>query len=127
MNKYVELKRSLSEIEHARAIFELVIAQPTLNMLELLVKVYIDFEISGGEYERIRQLYKRLLDQTKYLKVWISNARFEASASIEDEEVGGEAPDTALLHESIVYSVQYKSICCVLTALAKSAAFDWPV
>ena len=63
------MKKSLSEIEHARAIFELVIAQPTLDMPELLCKACIDYEISGGEYERTRQLYERLLDRTKYLKI----------------------------------------------------------
>ena len=46
--------RSLSEIEHARVIFELAIAQPILDMPELVWKAYIDFETSGGEYERIR-------------------------------------------------------------------------
>ena len=107
MNKYVELKRSLSEIEHARAIFELVIAQPTLNMLELLVKVYIDFEISGGEYERIRQLYKRLLDQIKYLKVWISYAKFEASTDMEDEEVDRKAPNKVFLYKNMICFIQY--------------------
>ena len=54
MNKYAKLKRSLSKIEHARAIFELTIGQLTLNMPELLWKAYVDFEILGGEYERIR-------------------------------------------------------------------------
>ncbi|KAK2967474.1 hypothetical protein RJ640_000631 [Escallonia rubra] len=134
-SKFAELERSLSETERARAIFELAIAQPALDMPELLwkaccekivekntegrkfwlntwllgpgryivaglelflcnmVKVamghpgaYIDFEISEGEFERTRQLYERLLDRTKHLKVWISYAKFEASALEEDEQ-----------------------------------------
>ncbi|KAK3002087.1 hypothetical protein RJ639_020546 [Escallonia herrerae] len=85
-SKFAELERSLSETERARAIFELAIAQPALDMPELLWKAYIDFEISEGEFERTRQLYERLLDRTKHLKVWISYAKFEASALEEDEQ-----------------------------------------
>lgn len=43
-------------------------------------QAYIDFEISEGEFLRTRELYERLLDRTKHLKVWISYAKFEASA-----------------------------------------------
>ena len=38
-SKYAELERSLMETERARAIFELAIAQPALDMPELLWKV----------------------------------------------------------------------------------------
>ncbi|XP_031125811.1 crooked neck-like protein 1 [Ipomoea triloba] len=78
--KFAELEKSLDETERARAIFELAIDQPALDMPELLWKAYIDFEISEGEYERTRALYERLLSRTKHLKVWISYAKFEASA-----------------------------------------------
>lgn len=40
-SKYAELERSLSETERARGIFELAIAQPMLDMPELLWKVFI--------------------------------------------------------------------------------------
>ncbi|CAI9784661.1 unnamed protein product [Fraxinus pennsylvanica] len=79
-SKFAELERSLAETERARSIFELAIDQPALDMPELLWKAYIDFEISEGEYERTRALYERLLNRTKHLKVWISYAKFEASA-----------------------------------------------
>lgn len=59
------------------------------------MQAYIDFEISEGEYERTRQLYERLLDRTKHLKVWISYAKFEASVGMEDEEVGGESQESS--------------------------------
>ncbi|KAK2967471.1 hypothetical protein RJ640_000628 [Escallonia rubra] len=85
-SKFAELERSLSETERARAIFELAIAQPALDMPELLWKAYIDFETSEGEFERTRQLYERLLDRTKHGKVWISYSKFEASALEEDEQ-----------------------------------------
>ncbi|WCJ26466.1 Pre-mRNA-splicing factor CLF1 [Euphorbia peplus] len=79
-SKFAELERNLSETERARAIFELAIAQPALDMPELLWKAYIDFEISEGEYDKARELYKRLLDRTKHVKAWISCAKFEAAA-----------------------------------------------
>ncbi|KAF9594758.1 hypothetical protein IFM89_034741 [Coptis chinensis] len=40
-SKYAELERSLSETERARAIFELAIAQPALDMPELHWKVML--------------------------------------------------------------------------------------
>ncbi|KAL0292306.1 UNVERIFIED_CONTAM: Crooked neck-like protein 1 [Sesamum calycinum] len=76
-SKFAELERSLAETERARALFELAIDQPALDMPELLWKAYIDFEISEAEYERTRALYERLLNRTKHLKVWISYAKFE--------------------------------------------------
>ncbi|KAK6947886.1 HAT (Half-A-TPR) repeat, partial [Dillenia turbinata] len=82
--KYAELEISFSETERARAIFELAIAQPALDMPELLWKAYIDFEISEGEFERTRELYDRLLDRTKHFKAWLSFAKFEATAKEED-------------------------------------------
>ncbi|WZZ75762.1 hypothetical protein YC2023_087132 [Brassica napus] len=78
---YAEFEMSLSENDRARAIFELAISQPALDMPELLWKTYIDFEISEKELERTRALYERLLDRTKHYKVWVSFAKFEASAT----------------------------------------------
>ncbi|KAK9073706.1 hypothetical protein SSX86_006300 [Deinandra increscens subsp. villosa] len=95
-SKYAELERSLNETERARAIFELAIAQPALDMPELLWKAYIDFEIAEGEFERTRQIFERLLDRTKHLKVWISYAKFEAPA-IEEAEQQEELPEDSLL------------------------------
>eukprot|EP00850_Spirogloea_muscicola_P009940 SM000057S18370 [mRNA] locus=s57:260193:264737:+ [translate_table: standard] len=84
-SKFAELERSLREIERGRSIFELAIAQPVLDMPELLWKAYIDFEISEGEHERTRQLYERLLDRTKHVKVWMSYAAFEAGVALPEE------------------------------------------
>ncbi|XP_019166045.1 PREDICTED: crooked neck-like protein 1 [Ipomoea nil] len=84
--KFAELEKSLDETERARAIFELAIDQPALDMPELLWKAYIDFEISEGEYERTRALYERLLSRTKHLKVWISYAKFEGDSSNSDQQ-----------------------------------------
>ncbi|CAM6098606.1 unnamed protein product [Calypogeia fissa] len=101
-SKYAELERSLGETERGRAIFELAITQPVLDMPELLWKAYIEFEISEGEHERTRQLYERLLDRTKHLKVWVSYAKFEATVPLEEEtqaQVEEREPNAALLEE----------------------------
>ncbi|TKX23953.1 pre-mRNA-splicing factor clf1 [Elsinoe australis] len=75
--KFAELERGLDDVDRARAIFELAVDQPQLDMPELLWKAYIDFEEEEGEYERTRSLYERLLDKTNHVKVWISYAHFE--------------------------------------------------
>ncbi|MCI4389619.1 hypothetical protein PGIGA_G00100110 [Pangasianodon gigas] len=82
--KFSELETILGDVERARAIFELAISQPRLDMPEVLWKSYIDFEIEQEEYENTRGLYKRLLQRTQHVKVWISYAQFELS--IEGEE-----------------------------------------
>ncbi|CAL9023144.1 unnamed protein product [Prunus brigantina] len=102
--KYAELEKSLCETERTRAVFELAIAQPALDMPELLWKAYIDFELSEGEFERARELYERLLDRTKHLKVWISYAKFEASAIV--EAMCSEDQDQDYLREQTKQCVQ---------------------
>ncbi|KAL9224680.1 hypothetical protein vseg_000692 [Gypsophila vaccaria] len=106
--KFAELERSLCETERARSIYELAIAQPTLDMPELLWKAYIEFEISKGEYENTRALYERLLDRTKHLKVWISYAKFEATA-MENSGASGipEAEAQELLNEKKKLCLQH--------------------
>lgn len=109
--KFAELESLLGDIERARAIFELAVSQPRLDMPELLWKAFIDFEVyifvskhfyffmtfnklsvfslyqvAQGENELARQLYERLLDKTSHIKVWISFAKFETSCeeNVED-------------------------------------------
>jgi crooked neck len=67
--KFAELEQSLAELGRARGIFELAIQQPVLDMPEVLWKAYIDFEIVCGERELTRQLYERLLERTRHVKV----------------------------------------------------------
>ncbi|XP_046692236.1 crooked neck-like protein 1 [Silurus meridionalis] len=81
---FARLEMSLGEIERARAIYDLGISQPRLDMPEVLWKCYIDFEIEQKEYENARGLYKRLLQRTQHVEVWKSYAQFELS--MEDEE-----------------------------------------
>nr|XP_005483519.1 crooked neck-like protein 1 [Zonotrichia albicollis] len=75
--KFAELETILGDIDRARAIYELAIDQPRLDMPEVLWKSYIDFEMEQEEFERIRRLYRRLLQRTQHSKVWISLAQFE--------------------------------------------------
>ena len=88
--QFAELERSLDDLERARAIFELGIEQPTLDMPELVWKAYIDFEEYEGEYDRARDLYERLLSKTDHVKVWINYARFEINVPEVEEEEGDE-------------------------------------
>lgn len=92
---FSELERGLDDTERARAIFELAVEQPVLDMPELVWKNFIDFETDEREFARARQLYERLLGKTNHVKVWISYARFEISApdSDDDEEADDEEED----------------------------------
>lgn len=86
---WAQLERALGDLERARAIFELGIDQPVLDMPEMVWKKYIDFEEEEGEFERARALYERLLEKADHPKVWISYAQFELGAPDESEA----APD----------------------------------
>lgn len=83
--KYAELESILGDIERARAVYELGIDQPLLDMPEILWKSYIDFEIEQQEYTKIRQLYERLLSKTNHVKVWLSYAQFEMNNPENDD------------------------------------------
>ena len=76
--KYAEIESILGDIERARAIYELAIDQPRLDMPEIIWKAYIDFEIDQLEHDKVRSLFKKLLSRTQHVKVWISYAQFEA-------------------------------------------------
>ncbi|XP_043258426.1 protein crooked neck [Colletes gigas] len=83
--KFAELETLLGDVERARAIYELAISQPRLDMPELLWKSYIDFEIAQDETDNARQLFERLLERTLHVKVWIAYAKFElANTTSED-------------------------------------------
>lgn len=112
--KFAELERGLDDLERTRAIFELAVDQPVLDMPELLWKAYIDFEEEEGEYDRTRQLYERLLDKTDHVKVWISYAHFEINVP-EDDEVDEEQEDQPISEEAKqrarkVFERAYKSM-----------------
>lgn len=77
--KYAELESILGDTERARAIYELAVEQPILDMPEIVWKAYIDYEIDQQEYDRCRELYNRLLSKTQHIKVWLSFAQFETN------------------------------------------------
>lgn len=98
--KFAELERGLDDLDRTRAIFELAVQQPQLDMPELLWKAYIDFEEEEGEYERTRELYERLLEKTDHVKVWISYAHFEINIPEDDEEEAEEAEEQPVSEEA---------------------------
>jgi crooked neck len=67
--KFAELETTLGDLARTRALFELAINQPALDMPELLWKAYIDFEFEERERERTRELYRRLSAKTGHVKV----------------------------------------------------------
>ncbi len=83
--KFAQLEKDLGELERTRAVYELAISQPLLDLPEILWKSYIDFEIEQQDFDRARNLYKKLLERTKHVKVWISYAQFEAGIANIDE------------------------------------------
>ncbi|EJT81337.1 pre-mRNA-splicing factor CLF1 [Gaeumannomyces tritici R3-111a-1] len=89
--KWSELERGLDDLDRARAILDMGIAQPVLDMPEIVWKSYIDFEEEEGEYDKTRTLYERLLDKTDHPKVWISYAQFEINVPDPSGEEQNEA------------------------------------
>ena len=80
--KFAELETLLGDVERARALYELAINQPKLDMPEILWKAYIDFETEQEETDKARELYRRLLDRTQHVKVWLSYAQFELQVAL---------------------------------------------
>lgn len=60
-------------------LYELAVSQDVLDRPEVLWKAFIDFEMEHGSTEATRDLYDRLLQRTKHIKVWTSKAQFELS------------------------------------------------
>ncbi|KAF3850304.1 hypothetical protein F7725_020023 [Dissostichus mawsoni] len=84
--KFSELETILGDVERARAIFELAIGQPRLDMPEVLWKSYIDFEIEQEEFGNTRNLYKRLLQRTQHFELSIDGSeRLQKSRQIFEE------------------------------------------
>lgn len=97
---YATLEKDLGEYERARAIFDLAVSQPEIELAELLWKRYIDFETEIGRYSKARDLYRQLADKMDQAKVWASFAIFEISvpdkdASDDDDEDEDDEDDEA--------------------------------
>ncbi|KAM7202442.1 hypothetical protein V8F33_002850 [Rhypophila sp. PSN 637] len=91
--KWAELERGLDDLDRTRAIYDLAINQPVLDMPEVVWKSYIEFEDEEGEYEKARELYERLLEKADHPKVWISYAQFELDIPEDDEGEDGGADE----------------------------------
>lgn len=85
--KYAELETALGDKDRARGIFELAVGQAVLDMPEVVWKAYIDFETEEEEYARARDLYRRLLDKTHHVKVYLAFAAFEAAAALQAGDI----------------------------------------
>lgn len=68
------------EVDRARAIYEMAIAQPDLYDPECVWKAYIDFEEEEEEWERARKLFERLAIASGHVKVWTSWAKVRMQA-----------------------------------------------
>merc|ERR1712096_322211 len=66
--KYAELEATVEEHARVRAIFELAIQQPSLDIPELLWKSYIDYETEQMNRQRVRNIYERLLKRSQHIK-----------------------------------------------------------
>lgn len=98
--KWAELERGLDDLDRTRAIFELAIGQPVLDMPEVVWKAYIDFEEEEGEYAKTRELYERLLERADHPKVWISYAQFEINIPEDEAADEGGAEDRPVSDEA---------------------------
>lgn len=45
-----------------------------MNMPETIWRAYIDNQIKTQNFEKVRELYERLIDRSKHVKIWISFA-----------------------------------------------------
>ncbi|PVV01843.1 hypothetical protein BB560_003726 [Smittium megazygosporum] len=77
--EFAKMEALLGETERCQTIYELAIDQLELDMPELVWKSYIDFEVSEGNYGKVRELYEKLLKKSDHIKVWISYVQFECT------------------------------------------------
>jgi len=113
--KYAELETILGDFNRARAIFELAINQPRLDMPEVLWKAYVDFETEQEEYDNVRNLYQRLLQRTRHVKVWLSFAKFELMVPEESKVVRARSVYEQA-HKSLQYSEEKEERLMLLEA-----------
>jgi len=77
-NVYVDLEDSVGELERARALCDLAVDQDRLDMPELVWKRYIDLEVSHDELDHARGVWRRLLNKSSHVRVYIAYSEFEA-------------------------------------------------
>jgi len=72
--KWAELEKNLGENQRFRSIYDLAIANPNLNMPETVWRAYIDNEIDLENFENARNIYEKLVERTKHIKVKINES-----------------------------------------------------
>merc|ERR1712050_695719 len=77
-NVYVDLEDSVGELDRARALCNLAVDQKHLDMPELVWKRYIDLEVSHDELEHARKVWRKLLNKSSHVRVYIAYSEFEA-------------------------------------------------
>uniref|UniRef100_A0A8C2FFE1 Crooked neck pre-mRNA splicing factor 1 n=1 Tax=Cyprinus carpio TaxID=7962 RepID=A0A8C2FFE1_CYPCA len=82
---YAQFEIRQKNLQNARRHnFTFLSLSTVIGSFRVLWKSYIDFEIEQEEYENTRGLYKRLLQRTQHVKVWISYGQFELSIDSDD-------------------------------------------
>lgn len=84
---YARVEAALGDENRMRAIFDAAVARSDIDAPECLWRAYIDAECAAGAWEKVRELYARLLQLSAHVKVWISYANFEATAAPEDPQL----------------------------------------
>ncbi|CAG7949993.1 unnamed protein product [Penicillium salamii] len=102
--RFAQLERDLGDFDRTRAIYELGIEQPVIDMPELLWKAYIQFEEEEYNYTAVRTLYERLLEKADNIKVWIGYARFEMAVPAEQEGAQDDAAAPRFSEDSAIKS-----------------------
>ncbi|EGG14513.1 HAT repeat-containing protein [Cavenderia fasciculata] len=82
-SKFAQFEAELGETKRVRGIYEIAVQQESLETPEIVWKNYIDFEIERKDFGAVRALYRRLLERTNHIKVWISFAQMECTAAQE--------------------------------------------
>ncbi|CAG8068000.1 unnamed protein product [Penicillium salamii] len=100
--RFAQLERDLGDFDRTRAIYELGIEQPVIDMPELLWKAFIQFEEEEYNYTAVRTLYERLLEKADNIKVWIGYARFEMAVPAEQEGAQDDAAAPRFSEDSAI-------------------------
>ena len=77
--KFGEFEKDLEEYERFEKVFELAIDNNQMNMPETVWRAYLDNEIELNNHDKARDIYERLLERSKHIKIWVAYAQFEAS------------------------------------------------
>jgi crooked neck len=77
--KFGEFEKDLEEYERFEKVFELAIDNNQMNMPETVWRAYLDNQMELKNYDKARDLYERLLERSKHIKIWVAYAQFEAS------------------------------------------------